>query len=88
MIADLRGSIVEINKALERTQQLAAGGLWDGPTRELDRISRERVDHAGRQAEALVHLIFWRSLMLLVAAAVLLVLYRLATNHLPRRASA
>jgi hypothetical protein len=88
MIADLRGSIVEINKALEQTQQLAAGGLWDGPTRELDRISRERVDHAGRQAEALVHLIFWRSLMLLVAAAVLLVLYRLATNHLPRRASA
>ncbi len=88
MVADLRGSIVEINKALAQTQQLAAGGLWDAPTRELDRISRERVDHAGRQAEALVDRIFWRSLTLVAAVAGLLFAYRLATRLLPRRPAA
>jgi hypothetical protein len=85
MVADLRGSIEEINRALIQTQQLAAGGLWDGPARELDRISRDRVDHAGRQAEALVDRIFWRSLTLLAAAAGLLIAYRVAVNLLPRR---
>jgi methyl-accepting chemotaxis protein len=76
MMADLRGSLVEVNRALEQTKVLAEGSLWQRPMSELDRISRERVEHAGTLTHDLVDAVFWRAMILVVVTFVLLVLYR------------
>jgi hypothetical protein len=77
MMADLRGSLVEVNRALEQTKVLAEGSLWQRPMGEIDRISRERVEHAGSLTRDLVDAVFWRALILVVVTFALLVLYRL-----------
>lgn len=84
MLVDIRGSLVELNAALDRTKDLAQGGLWDRPIAEFDRISKERVDHASTQLRSMVDLIFERSLLLLACIFGLLVLYRLISILLQR----
>lgn len=86
MMVDLRGSIEELNKALLQTQTLAAGELWERPAAELDRISRERVDHAATQTRGIIELVFQRSLLLIGLVFVLLVAYRAIAAAMERSA--
>ncbi len=92
MIADLKGSLVEVNKALESTKALAEGPLsgpiWDRPVAEIDRISKDRVDHAANELRTLIDVVFWRALIFVGACFVLLVLYKGWSMRLASRISA
>ncbi len=76
MMVDLRRSIEELNKALMQTQTLAAGGLWEKPAAEFDRISKERIESASAEAKSIVDLVYHRALTLLAAIFGMLVAYK------------
>ncbi len=76
IVSDLKGSLVEVNTALASTKSLVEGPLWQRPLEEVDRISRDRVDHASHEARGLVEVIFLRLLVLAGVCFLLMVFYK------------
>jgi hypothetical protein len=87
MLVDIRGSLVELNSALDRSRELAEGGLWEKPIAAIDAISKERVEHAAVEVRSLVDLIFVRTIILAAVVFALGVAYRFITLRM-RAASA
>lgn len=84
MLVDIRGSLVELNAALDRSARLAEGGLWERPIAEFDRISKERVEHATGEVRTMIDLAYGRVLTLLLTFFGLLAAYRLLSLVLQR----
>ncbi len=54
MVADLRGSLVEVNKALENSKTLAEGSLWEKPLAALSAESDQRVKQLSGEMRGIV----------------------------------
>ncbi|MDZ4831879.1 MAG: hypothetical protein SGJ09_17015 [Phycisphaerae bacterium] len=87
MVADVKGSLVELNKALESTRTLAEGSLWAKPLEAADRISKARVEHASSELRGLVDVIFLRGIVLIGLTFSLLFLYKAWSVYLRRSAN-
>jgi hypothetical protein len=76
MLVDIRGSLVELNAALDRSRELAQGDLWEKPIAEFDRISKDRVEHASGEVRSMIDLVFFRTVIVILLVFVLMVGYR------------
>jgi hypothetical protein len=85
MLVDIRGSLVELNAALDRSKALAEGGLWERPIAEFDRISKQRIEHTTTEVRSMIDLVYQRTLIILIAAFIGLVSYRVISLVLQRR---
>ncbi|MBL9149193.1 MAG: hypothetical protein JNM94_10920 [Phycisphaerae bacterium] len=87
LVADLRGSLVEMNRALAETRAIAEGDAWKKPLAEADRIAKERTVGIGDEMRGLVDVIFSRALILLGALFALLFAHTAFSAWMRRRSA-
>ncbi|MFO0829187.1 MAG: hypothetical protein U0572_13690 [Phycisphaerales bacterium] len=75
IVADLKSTLVEVNKALESTRAIAADDAWKRPLDAARDAARTQIAGAGTELRGIVDVVFVRAIVLVAATFVLLFVY-------------